>query len=110
MSRYNCSFSFYHQGVKTADVVIKDGAVTTTAYTDDKLNLPFGFVPDRNVTRATIDLFYERNCVPEHRANIKEFLDHYGLEKYDAYKICRITGGQMADSADTIEWTDGKSD
>jgi len=106
MSRYNCSFSYYFRGEKTADVVIKNGKVITIAYTDEKLNLPFGFVSDRNVTRQTIDLFYERHCVPKHRANIKDFLAHYGLNKYDAYEICRITNGRMADHSYRIEWHD----
>lgn len=106
MSRYNCSFSYYHNGVKTADVTITEGRVTTIPYTDDKLHLPFGFVPDQNVTRTTIDLFYERHCVPEYRANIAEFLAHYGLMKYDAYEICRNTNGVMADNSAYIEWSD----
>jgi len=106
MSRYNCSFSYYFKNEKTADVTINDGIATTTPYTEDKLHLPFGFVADRNVTRSVIDLFYERHCVPRHRANIQDFLDHYGLDKYDAYEICRRTNGVMADHGFRIEWAD----
>jgi hypothetical protein len=106
MSRYNCVFSYYFKDEKTADVVIKNGKVATTPYTGDKLHLPFGFVSDRNVTRQTIDLFFERHCVPQHRANLCDFLDHYGLERYDAYEICRITNGQMADNHGRIAWHD----
>jgi hypothetical protein len=94
--------------VKTADVVIENGKVRTKAYTEDKLNLPFGFVSDRNVTRRTVDEFFERHCVPEYRANIGEFLDYYGLERYDAFEICRLTNGVMADNCAFIEWSDGK--
>jgi len=104
MSRYNCAFSYYYNDVKAADVVIKNGVVATTPYTDNKLRLPFGFVSDRNVTRGVIDEFFERHCVPQHRANIKDFLDQYGLEKYDAYAICRATNGVMADHNYRIEW------
>jgi len=106
MSRYNCSFSYYYKDQKMADVAITNGTAATTPYTDDKRRLPFGFVSDRNVTRQTIDLFYERHCVPYHRANIQEFLSYYGLEQYDTYAICRKTNGIMADHDYRIEWKD----
>ena len=105
-SRYNCSFSYFFDGAKTADVVITNGTARTQAYTDEKLHLPFGFVSDRNVTRRVIDEFYLRHCVPQYRANIKDFLDHYGLEEYDAFDICRITNGIMADNNYEIRWHD----
>ena len=106
MSRYNCSFSYYFEDKKTADVVISNGIASTIPYTEEKLHLPFGFVSDKNVTRGVIDEFFERHCVPRYRANIRDFLDHYGLDEYDAYKICRITNGVMADHSYRIEWTD----
>jgi hypothetical protein len=107
MTRYNCGFSYYCRGVKTADVTIANGVVTTVPHTDNWLDLPFGMVPDRLVTRKVIDLFYEQNCVPEHRANLGDFLAHYGIEKFDPFAICRITNGAMADSPYTISWHDG---
>ena len=109
MSRYNCSFSYYFEGRKTADVAIEDGAAHTVPYTEEKLHLPFGFVSDRNVTRRVIDEFFDRHCVPLHRANIRAFLDCYDLKEYDAYEICRITNGVMADHSYRIEWMDLES-
>ena len=107
MSRYNCSFDYYFNGTKTAEVTIVNGVARTFPCTSDKLHLPFGFVSDRNVTRKVIDVFFERHCVPQYRANISDFLDSYGLAEYDAYEICRITNGEMADHQYRIEWTDG---
>ena len=106
MSRYNCKFSYYFEDNKTSDVVIENGIVRTTAYTDEKLHLPFGFVSDRNVTRRVIDEFFSRHCVPQYRANICEFLDRYNLQEYDSYEICRITNGVMADHKYEIAWND----
>ena len=105
MGRYDCAFSYYRGEAKTAEVTISNGVVTTTPFTESKELLPFGFVADRNVSRKVIDAFYERHCVPRHRANIRDFLDSYGLETYDAFKICRVTGGVMADNDARIEWT-----
>ena len=104
MGRYNCKFAYYVYGNKTADVTIDEGVVTTKRYTDVTLDLPFGNLPDSRISRKTIDLFFEEHCVPLHRANLQQILDYYGLEKYDAYEICRITGGTMADTPYRIEW------
>ena len=105
-SRYNCSFGFYVHDKKVADVRIANGVVSTTKYTDDALYLPFGRVPDHRVTRKTIDLFYEEHCVPRHRSNIREYLDHFGLEAFDAFALCRITNGVMEGEPYRIEWYD----
>ena len=106
MGRYNCRFAYFINNEKTADVTIDEGVVTTVRYTGAALDLPFGNIPDNRVSRKTIDLFFEEHCVPEHRANIRQILDHHGLEKYDAYAICRITNGVMADAPHRIEWRD----
>jgi len=106
MGRYNCKFSYYVYGVKTADVTIREGVVSSIRYTDVALDLPFGNIPDSHISRKTIDLFFEEHCVPEHRANLQQFLDYYRLDKYDAYEICRITNGIMVDSPYKIEWMD----
>ena len=106
MGRYNCKFSYYVGGVKTADVIIEEGSVTSVCYTNAALDLPFGNIPDGRISRKTIDLFFEEHCVPEHRANLRQILDYYGLEKFDAYEICRRTNGVMADMPYRIEWSD----
>ena len=106
MGRYNCKFSYYVGEKKTADVTIIEGVVATARYTGAALDLPFGNIPDSRISRKTIDLFFEEHCVPEHRANIRQILDYYGLKDYDAYEICRITNGVMADAPYRIEWSD----
>ena len=104
MGRYNCKFSYFVNDNKTADVTINEGAVTSLRYTDTALDLPFGNIPDSRISRKTIDLFFEEHCIPEHRANLQQFLKYYGLEKFDAYEICRRTNGIMADMPYRIEW------
>jgi len=106
MGRYNCKFAYYAGDKKTADVVIREGAVTSKRYTDAALDLPFGNLPDSRISRKTIDLFFDEHCVPEHRANIRQILDYYGIEKYDAYEICRLTNGVMVDTPFRIVWQD----
>ena len=106
MTRDNCAFKFYCDGVCTALVTVVNGVVTTERYTDDVFTQPFGLVPDRRITRKTLDLFFAEHCIPEHRANLQDFLDLYGLEKYNAFKICRITNGEMVDSPFRIVWLD----
>jgi hypothetical protein len=106
MTRDNCKFKFYYKDQCTAFVSIEDGTVTTEKYTDDWLLLPFGKVSDRNITRRGVNLFFSEHCIPEHRANLQDFLLHYGLEKHDPFRICRITNGQMADSPYRIEWVE----
>ena len=104
MGRYNCAFAYFVGNNKTADVTIKEGVVKSVRYTDIALDLPFGNLPDSRISRKTIDLFFEEHCVPEHRANLRQILDYYGLDKYDAYEICRKTNGVMVDAPYRIEW------
>ena len=106
MGRYNCNFGYYVGDNKTADVTISEGVVTSVRYTDAALDLPFGNIPDSRISRKTIDLFFEEHCVPEHRANIQQILEYHGLMEYDAYEICRLTNGIMADAPYRIEWYD----
>ena len=106
MTRDNCKFRFYCDGVCTALVSVIDGVVTTERYTDDWYSQPFGLVPDRRITRQTLDTFFSEHCIPEHRANLKDYLQLYGLDKYNAFKICRITNGEMVNSQFRIEWLD----
>jgi hypothetical protein len=106
MTRDNCKFSFWRNTTKTADVEIKDGFISCMRYTEDFLDLPFGKVPDRAVTRKTLDLFFREHSIPEHRADLSEWLKFYNLDKYDAFKICRITNGVMAQSPYHIVWAD----
>jgi hypothetical protein len=104
ITRDNCRFAYFVNGVKTADVTIKNGVVSTVRYTDEMLDLPFGRVPDRLITRRTVDLFFRERCVPEHRANLRDFLDFYGLEQFNAFAICCVTNSQMAQEPYFIEW------
>ena len=104
MGRYNCKFSYFVGNEKTADVLINEGVVTSVRYTDAALDLPFGNIPDSRISRKTIDLFFEEHCIPEHRANLRQILDHHGLKEYDAYAICRKTNGMMTDAPYRIEW------
>jgi len=106
VGRYNCRFGYYVYGKKTADVTIEEGIVSSVRYTDAALDLPFGNIPDERISRKTIDLFFEEHCVPEHRANLRQILDYYGLEKFDAYELCRRTNGVMVDMPYRIEWAD----
>jgi hypothetical protein len=106
ISRQNCKFRYYYKDKLVAYVEIDNGKVTTVDYVEGHLDRPFGMVPDDKVDRTAINLFFERHCVPEHRTNIKDFLEEYGLEKFDAFKICRITNGRMADNHYSLEWVD----
>lgn len=51
MGRYNCEFIYIVDETRMADIVIKDGIVTSTRYTDVALNLPFGNQPDSSISR-----------------------------------------------------------
>ena len=100
----NCTFKYYFRDICTALVKVRGGVVSCERYTDDALNLPFGKMPDRCLNKRTLKLFFSEHCVPEHRANLQDFLDHYGLEKHDPFQICLQTNGVMADSLYRLEW------
>ena len=102
----NCTFKFFFKDECTALVKVRGGVVTCERYTDNPLRLPFGKMPDRCVTQKGLKLFFSEHCVPEHRANLQDFLDYYGLEKHDPFQICLITNGVMADSLFRLEWLD----
>lgn len=104
----NCTFKYLYRGECTALVKVRGGVVTCERYTDNPLHLPFGRVADRNVTKKGLILFFSEHCIPEHRANLQDFLDHYGLEKYDPFNICLITNGEMAGSLYRLEWIENE--
>jgi hypothetical protein len=104
MGRYNCEFIYIVDETRMADIVIKDGIVTSTRYTDVALNLPFGNQPDSSISREAIDLFFAEHCVSEDRANIQEILKYYKLDEFDAYEICRKALGITIDSHCRIKW------
>ncbi|MCL1989247.1 MAG: hypothetical protein FWG64_14930 [Firmicutes bacterium] len=106
ISMFNCEFNYYYMGEKTAHVKIVNGHATTEQFSKEWYRLPFGMVPDHNVRRETIRIFFEEHCIPKHRKDLQKFLDYYGLEKWDAFKICRITNGEHAHKYGFIEWLD----
>jgi hypothetical protein len=93
--RYNCSFSTFWCGEKTAGVEIVQGIVKTTAYTEDKTKLPFGFLSDVSVGKHQIDLFWESRSFPRHKADYNELMGLVGLTEYDTYEIVRRTNGML---------------
>ena len=104
MTKYDCKFRFYYKNVLTSYVVIENGIVKSEKYTDKWWELPFGMLSDNMITKSTISVFFEQNCFPEHKIDLNEQLEAVGLDKYDPFEICRVTGGRMAGSHYSMEF------
>ncbi|MDR1643827.1 MAG: hypothetical protein LBT59_29370 [Clostridiales bacterium] len=106
ITRYNCSFTFYMNDRKLADVKIDNGTVHTVRHSNKWWELPFGDFDDWRIRKKLVDAFYERHSCPRHKANLDKQLAFVGLTKWDAFELCRRTDGRVSGYPYWIKWDD----
>lgn len=78
------------------------GEVRFRNFIDDPLVTCFG---DRSrVTYDDVLLFFEERCPPRNRWDLDRILEAYGLDRYDAYEMCRQSQGRFCTDSNWIEF------
>lgn len=95
--RDSMGFEFYEKDklCSRIKVYFKENKVSVENYTNDLISQALGKRPN---TIDEVYKFFEERCIDKNRPDLKEILESYGLEFYDAEQICRKTHGML--------WTD----
>lgn len=94
---------FYNGNIleTTINVDYKTQAIQIENHTDDIIHLAFGV--NTNPTWEDFEDFLEDRCPPRSRQNIKEILQHLGVQSYDPIAIIEKTEGRMAEDKSWME-------